>query len=48
LVALVDVGLDHHANNARLSFADLASDVLGYERLVPVVLVGVSWLVLGM
>lgn len=43
LVALVDVGLDHHANNAGLTFADLSGNVLGDEWLVSVVLIGVSY-----
>ena len=42
LVALVDVGFDHDTNNAGLTVADLIGNVLGYEGLVAVVLVGVA------
>jgi hypothetical protein len=47
LVALVDVGLDHDTDNARLSVADLVRDVLGNNRLVAVVLVGVAYVSLA-
>lgn len=43
LVAFVDVGFDHDTNNAGLTVADLVGDVLGYEGLVAVVLVGVTY-----
>ena len=43
LVALVDVGLDHDADNASLAVADLFGDVGGDLGLVAVVLVGVTW-----
>ena len=43
LVAFVDVGLNHDTDDAGLAVADLVSNVLGYEGLVAVVLVGVAW-----
>lgn len=43
LVALVDVGLDHDADDAGLAVADLVCDVLCDLGLVAVVLVGVTW-----
>lgn len=45
LVALVNVGLDHDADNARLALANLLGDRLGHQGLVAVVLVGVAWLI---
>lgn len=42
LVALVDVGLDHDADDRILTRAQLVGNVLGHERLVLVVLLGVS------
>jgi hypothetical protein len=43
LIALVDVGFDHDTNDASLAVADLVGNVLGYEGLVAVVLVGVAY-----
>lgn len=45
LVALVDVGLDHDADDARLASANLIGHVLGDLGLVAVVLVGVAYTV---
>lgn len=42
LVALVDVGLDHNADNAGLTLANLLGDGFGYKGLISVVLVGVA------
>ncbi len=42
LVALIDVGLNHDTDYASLAVADLVGNVLGYEGLVAVVLVGVT------
>lgn len=42
LVTLVDVGLDHDTDDASLAGADLVGHVLGDERLVAVVFVGVA------
>jgi hypothetical protein len=47
LVALVDVGLDHDADDAGFAVADLICDVLGYEGLVAVVLRGVTCVVVS-
>lgn len=44
LVALVDVGLDHDADDGLLAVAQLVGDDLGHFGLVAVVLVGVAWL----
>lgn len=44
LVAFVDVGLNHDANDARLAFAELVRDSLRYLGLVAVVFVRVSYL----
>lgn len=43
LVPLVDVGLDHDTDDARLPVTDLVRDVLGNNRLVAVVLVGIAY-----
>ena len=43
LVALVDVGLDHDADDGSLALAELLGDGGGYLGLVAVVLVGVTW-----
>ena len=43
LVALVDVGLDHDADDGGLSLAELVGDGGGHLGLVAVVLVGVAW-----
>lgn len=42
LVALVNVGLDHDTDQGSLTLAQLVRDLLGDERLVKVVLVGVA------
>jgi hypothetical protein len=42
LVALVDVGLDHDADDAGLATADLVGNVLGYLGLVSVILARVT------
>ena len=42
LVAFVDIGLYHYADNARLAFADLVTDALGHKGLVAVVLVRIA------
>lgn len=42
LVAFVDVGFDHHADNGGFAFADLIPNDLGDFGLVAVVLVGVA------
>lgn len=47
LVALVDVGLDHYADDAGFAVADLLGDVGGDLGLVAVVFVGVAWDMLG-
>ncbi len=43
LAALVDVGLDHDADDAGLAGAELVADDEGDFRLVAVVFVGVAW-----
>lgn len=43
LIALVDVGFDHDADNGRLAFAELVADRLRHVRLVAVVFVGVAF-----
>lgn len=42
MVAFVDVGLDHHANDGGLAFPDLVTDNLGNLGLVAMVLVGIT------
>lgn len=42
LVAFVDVGLNHHANNSRLALPNLITDNLSNLGLVAMVLVGVT------
>ena len=42
LVALTDVGLDHHTNNGSLPFPDLITNHLGDLGLIAMVLVGVA------
>lgn len=44
LSTLVDVGLDHDANNAGLAFAELVANGLGHLGLVAVVFEGVAWI----
>ena len=42
LLALIDVGFDHDADNATLAFSNLFSDRARYLGLIAVVLVGIS------
>ena len=43
LVAFIDVGLDHHADDGGLAFAELVADDLSDFGLVAVVFVGIAW-----
>ena len=43
LATLVEVRLDHDADDASLARPDLLGDGLGHERLIAVVLLGVAW-----
>ena len=47
LVAFGQVGLDHHAHDARLPFPNLFADDLSDLGLIPVILVGVAFLKSG-
>jgi hypothetical protein len=42
LVALVQIGLDHHPHDARLPVPNLIPDHLGHLRLIAVILVGIA------
>lgn len=44
LVAFIDVGFDHDANDACFAFAELVANRLGDFGLVAMVLVGIAWM----